>query len=144
MQSLRVWPPPKLLPSVARRLALAVTSLALIAHIVLLIHLGDAERSWLERAWAGGFGVWILGPFLAPLALLVATERISGAWITAGVLLVSALSIWAYGAAFFGERIDAQAALVFLFAPLYQYALMMVAVAVAVWRGATSATSRTH
>lgn len=85
---MRVWPPPKLLPSVARCLALAVTSLALIAHIVLLIHLGDAERPWLDRAWAGGFGVWILGPFLAPLALLVATERISGAWITAGVLLI--------------------------------------------------------
>ncbi|MBS3896543.1 hypothetical protein [Silanimonas sp.] len=121
----------------ARRLALAVTSLALIAHIVLLVYLGDAERPWLDRAWSGGFGVWILGPFLAPLALLVATERISGAWITAGILLVSALSIWAYGDTFFDEHIDAQDSLVFLFVPLYQYALMMVAVVVAVWRGET-------
>ena len=118
-----------------RTLGLIVTALALGAHVVLLSVLGESDKDFLERVSAGGFGLWICGPFLSSLALLLAFRRLSGAWIAAGVMIGCALSVWAYGEAFFGDRVDAQAALVFLFVPIYQYGIVTLASAAAAWHG---------
>lgn len=110
-----------------------------------------AAASLAVLAWAGGlsgvlswFSPWVLAPALLSVALAIFTPSVFGTWPRL-VLVVLALALGpsAYVATWLGPP-DAQAALVFLFMPVWQFALLapviLWGIAVEAWR----ATRRTQ
>lgn len=115
-------------------LAIAVA----IALIALMLHEGEPGAAW----WwllALPFGVWIIGPAIAPYIL---AHRAKKPWFARAMLafpcLSSAWSVTAYYQAFFVSA-SSSAVLVMIFVPLYQWAALLftglVSAGIVRWRG---------
>jgi hypothetical protein len=97
-------------------------------------------ESWMRVPLA----FWIAAPL--PLAYWLGTRiargRAAFAIVLAGMAVAFALSVWAYREITWGEtrRTESMSGLLFLFGPLYQYALLLVALLAAWFTGLKAKT----
>jgi hypothetical protein len=102
--------------------SLALCAVASAATIAMLFYAGNPQ----EPGWylpASAFACWAVSPYLglAALALLGKKNTEFAAVIACASTFLGTFAAWAIGDAYF-VHIDAQGALVFIFAPLYQWA----------------------
>jgi hypothetical protein len=101
----------------------------------------DLFEGWIRPL----LGIWIAAPL--PLAywfgVKIARTRAAFALVLAAMAIAFAVSVWAYWEITWGEtrRTESMSGLLFVFGPLYQYALLSVA-ALAAWLAGRRARAR--
>ncbi len=122
--------------SISRLLTLLLTA---VTHVMLFMSMGNVWSDGLGRAalyFVGFalFGAWASGPYLLAHWRTALNADWRPVWVFSVLSIVGAIFAFSiyYDAGFAGPP-DAQAALVFVVVPLYQYVLIVVATAVVKW-----------